>query len=66
MLIMNINNPAEKVWYNSDLKNIIEDFLRCIWCKKVPYNYYPNIKDWDLLTKGKCIHCLRKEYDAYL
>ena len=42
MLIMNINNPAEKVWCNSDLKNIIEDFLRCIWCKKVPYNYYSN------------------------
>ena len=27
MLIMNINNPTEKVWYNSDLKNIIDKTL---------------------------------------
>ena len=62
---MNINNPLKKVWNNPDLQAIINSYLQCIWCNRVPYNVYPNIKDWDLLTNGKCIHCLRKEYDAY-
>jgi hypothetical protein len=62
---MNISNPIEKVWNNPDLKSLIEDFLKCIWCSQVPINYYPTIRDWDLLTNGKCINCLRKEYSAY-
>ena len=61
-----MEKPMEKVWYNPDLKSIIEDYLRCIWCSKVPINYYPNIRDWDLLENGKCIHCLIKEYNVYL
>jgi len=63
---MNTHKSVEKVWNNPDLKNLIEDYLRCIWCQEVPYNFYPNIRDWDLLTNGICIHCLRKEYGAFL
>ena len=58
-------NPIAKVLDNSDLNNIIQSFLRCKWCSRVPTNFYPNIRDWDLLTDGVCIHCLRKKYDAY-
>ena len=64
-MFMNINNSVEKVWNNPDLKAIINSYLKCIWCNRVPYNVYSNINDWDLLTNGKCIICLRKEYDAY-
>ena len=56
-----------EVYHHSEfVHGLIEDFLRCIWCSKVPINHYHNIRDWDLLEDGKCIHCLIKEYSAYL
>lgn len=60
-----MSQSAKKVWNNPDLKQIIISYLQCLWCGKVPYNSYTNIKDWELLIDGKCIPCLRKEYDAY-
>ena len=61
-----MEKPIEKVWLNPDLRKIIEDYLRCIWCSRVPINHYHNISNWDLLENGKCIPCLIKEYSAYL
>ena len=54
---MEKNKSAEKVFNNNDLKNIIESYLKCIWCQKVPERHH-KLEDWDLLTVEKCIYCL--------
>ena len=62
---MEKKNFAEKVFNNNDLKNIIESYLKCIWCEKIPERHH-KLEDWDLLTDGKCIYCLLKEYSGYM
>ena len=51
---MEKTKSAEKVFNNNDLKNIIESYLKCIWCQKLPERHH-KLEDWDLLTDGKCI-----------
>ena len=62
---MEKSNSAEKVFNNDDLKNKINSYLKCTWCQKVPERHH-KLVDWDILTDGKCIYCLLKEYSGYM